>query len=1043
MSDQYNKYYYQTHCGLPYERTEHWLAFFGGIADHIVEDIDPETVLDAGCAMGFLVEALRDRGAEAYGIDISEYAIGEVREDIKKFCKVGSILDPLERQYDLIITIEVMEHLTPEEGKKAIENLCRYTDDILFTSTPYDFKEATHQNVQPPEYWAEIFARNGFIRDIDYDAGYITEHAMRFVRTRKKMPAIVRDYERKNYVCSLENKKLRELSLEMRDALSQQYTTIERLTIDNERLKKEEGLKPGLEQEIARLKTEISGKSEENYNLTQQMLDLNRRVNELRIELDSMRRSIVWKFTTMFHTKVIEKLLPISSKRRETYDLFLKGGRILVNEGWNSFWMSYRAYRWSKGRFVDNTSFLNNIYESDISLSDSLRCTYEELRLIRDRVKSVRKHTESVDIIICIHNALSDVRKCLDSVIRYTSPPYSLILVDDGSNMETASYLNNFSQLFGTRLIRNNEPRGYTFAANQGMRDSNSDYIVLLNSDTIVTPEWLDRMVECASTDEKTGMVGPLSNTASWQSVPEIQSNGDWHNNPLPPGVSVPQMGRLVAKVSKRQYPKIPFLNGFCLLVKRDLIEEIGYFDEESFGRGYGEENDYCLRALKAGWELRVADDVYIFHAQSRSYTDELRKELVKKSDKVLLEKHGLTDVYDGVAGCKHNRVLEGIRARIQSEFNRRILVESGKKQWEGKRILFVLPVTEPGGGAYVIIQECKALIEMGIDARILNYPKNKKAFEKNFPDLGVPVIYENMSEIGSIAAEFDACIGTVNTTVEKLKTIEQTNGKPVMGYYIQDFEPYFYSSGSIDYLKAIESYTLIPSVCRVTKTQWNRDLLYSIVGVDCTIIGPSVDIDQFRPYAKQSRLVNDTITIGALIRPSTPRRNPLFTLEVLGEIQEIYGSRVKIVTFGCTSDELDALEKPKNLTLTHMSVIEREDMPALFNAFDIFVDFSSYQAMGLTALECMACGVAVVVPCEGGAKEIVHDGVNGLIVDSSSLEASIRALRSIIEDDNLRQAISRRAIVDACNYTVEQAAYNFLTALFGQEGTYTKQEDT
>lgn len=1043
MSYSYDKYYFLTSCGAPYKRTEHWLAFFGGIADRIVEDIGPETVLDAGCAMGFLVEALRDRGVEAYGIDVSEYAIGEVREDIKEFCKVGSILDPLERQYDLIITIEVMEHLTPEEGKKAIENLCRYTDDILFTSTPYDFKEATHQNVQPPEYWAEIFARNGFIRDIDYDAGYITEHAMRFVRTRKKMPAIVRDYERKNYVCSLENKKLRELSLEMRDALSQQYTTIERLTIDNERLKKEEGLKPGLEQEIARLKTEISGKSEENYNLTQQMLDLNRRVNELRIELDSMRRSIVWKFTTMFHTKVIEKLLPISSKRRETYDLFLKGGRILVNEGWNSFWMSYRAYRWSKGRFVDNTSFLNNIYESDISLSDSLRCTYEELRLIRDRVKSVRKHTESVDIIICIHNALSDVRKCLDSVIRYTSPPYSLILVDDGSNMETASYLNNFSQLFGTRLIRNNEPRGYTFAANQGMRDSNSDYIVLLNSDTIVTPEWLDRMVECASTDEKTGMVGPLSNTASWQSVPEIQSNGDWHNNPLPPGVSVPQMGRLVAKVSKRQYPKIPFLNGFCLLVKRDLIEEIGYFDEESFGRGYGEENDYCLRALKAGWELRVADDVYIFHAQSRSYTDELRKELVKKSDKVLLEKHGLTDVYDGVAGCKHNRVLEGIRARIQSEFNRRILVESGKKQWEGKRILFVLPVTEPGGGAYVIIQECKALIEMGIDARILNYPKNKKAFEKNFPDLGVPVIYENMSEIGSIAAEFDACIGTVNTTVEKLKTIEQTNGKPVMGYYIQDFEPYFYSSGSIDYLKAIESYTLIPSVCRVTKTQWNRDLLYSIVGVDCTIIGPSVDIDQFRPYAKQSRLVNDTITIGALIRPSTPRRNPSFTLEVLGKIQEIYGSRVKIVTFGCTSDELDALDKPKNLTLTHMSVIEREDMPALFNAFDIFVDFSSYQAMGLTALECMACGVAVVVPCEGGAKEIVHDGVNGLIVDSSSLEASIRALRSIIEDDNLRQAISRRAIVDACNYTVEQAAYNFLTALFGQEGTYTKQEDT
>src|ERR1700675_4264980 len=72
-----------------YERSEHWMRFFGTIADHIVKDIGPRTVLDAGCAMGFLVEALRDRGVDAFGIDISEYAISQVRSDIKPYCRQG------------------------------------------------------------------------------------------------------------------------------------------------------------------------------------------------------------------------------------------------------------------------------------------------------------------------------------------------------------------------------------------------------------------------------------------------------------------------------------------------------------------------------------------------------------------------------------------------------------------------------------------------------------------------------------------------------------------------------------------------------------------------------------------------------------------------------------------------------------------------------------------------------------------------------------------------------------------------------------------
>src|SRR3954447_6886411 len=97
--------YFRSHCGIPYERNSHWLNFFGGIANEIIRSLRPQRVLDAGCAWGFLVEALWDRGVEAWGIDISSYAISNVRRDIKPFCKSASLTEPIEGHFDLITCI--------------------------------------------------------------------------------------------------------------------------------------------------------------------------------------------------------------------------------------------------------------------------------------------------------------------------------------------------------------------------------------------------------------------------------------------------------------------------------------------------------------------------------------------------------------------------------------------------------------------------------------------------------------------------------------------------------------------------------------------------------------------------------------------------------------------------------------------------------------------------------------------------------------------------------------------------------------------------
>jgi hypothetical protein len=217
----FDAYYYAHGCGEPYQRSPAWLALFNAIAERIDQDIQPASVLDAGCAIGLLVEGLRQRGVEAWGIDISEYAIQNVSPEIRSCCRVASVADPLDRDYDLIVSIEVLEHMHPPQAQAAIANFCQHSDDILFSSTPFDYKEVSHFNVQPPEAWAELFARQGFYRDVDFDASFITPWAVRFRRRQELVQRIVRDYERRYWLLWKENTDLRQLALEMRDQLAE------------------------------------------------------------------------------------------------------------------------------------------------------------------------------------------------------------------------------------------------------------------------------------------------------------------------------------------------------------------------------------------------------------------------------------------------------------------------------------------------------------------------------------------------------------------------------------------------------------------------------------------------------------------------------------------------------------------------------------------------------------------------------------------------------------------------------------------------------
>jgi len=292
------------------------------------------------------------------------------------------------------------------------------------------------------------------------------------------------------------------------------------------------------------------------------------------------------------------------------------------------------------------------------SLEDpNLESQYDRVRLTENWGKSIQFECISryaplsseprAEIIIPVFNALQETLDCLHSIRGNTTVPYALTVIDDASEPEVTQALRAYQQRNpGLTLLQNETNLGYTRTANLGFAHARAEWVVLLNSDTIVTPGWLEGLLECAESDPEIKFVGPLSNAATWQSVPAVfDVMGKFKVNSLPSGYEAADMARLVQAYSRRAYPRVKLLNGFCTLIHRQTVMELGLLDETAFPQGYGEENDLCLRAAAAGHQLAIADHVYVYHAKSASFGPVRRNTLSKAGSDALRRKHPAVDL--------------------------------------------------------------------------------------------------------------------------------------------------------------------------------------------------------------------------------------------------------------------------------------------------------------------------------------------------------------------------------------------------------------
>lgn len=241
------------------------------------------------------------------------------------------------------------------------------------------------------------------------------------------------------------------------------------------------------------------------------------------------------------------------------------------------------------------------------------------------------KERNNISIIVPIYNAVDDLKVCIENLVKYTSSKLDIILINDcSSDLNVNDVLSKASQFINIRTFSNDVNLGFTKTVNKGIELACENDVILLNSDARVTPRWVEGLLSAAESDGRIATVTPMSDRAGAFSAPKIGNE-----NELPIGIFEEEYAVAFRRRSIGSYPTVPTGNGFCMFIRRDCINEIGKLDDVSFPRGYGEENDFCMRARKAGWRNIIDDRTYIFHDRSKSFGGE-KDELIRSGRSVI-----------------------------------------------------------------------------------------------------------------------------------------------------------------------------------------------------------------------------------------------------------------------------------------------------------------------------------------------------------------------------------------------------------------------
>jgi GT2 family glycosyltransferase/glycosyltransferase involved in cell wall biosynthesis len=663
----------------------------------------------------------------------------------------------------------------------------------------------------------------------------------------------------------------------------------------------------------------------------------------------------------------------------------------------------------------------------------------------------------SVEILVPVHNEWHVLRPCLESLDAFTDYPHaSITVLDDGSDRHTQRRIEQFvaaDRGLPSRVLRNETAQGFVKNSNRGMRQAKADMVVLLNSDTVVTPGWLSRLVDAALTEPAIASVMPMSNQASFHSVD------------VPMGWNVFQYGAALSRTMRRSCFDTVTSGGFCLLLKREALEDIGLFDE-AFGMGYGEESDWCMRAVKKGWRVVGAEDAFVYHRGKVTFKDFKDETFRDGNYQLFMERWG--EPYRRAMGrYKKDDPLAGVRsafvrmdssapppilsafydrmrmgggvyamneasryvrdqggmARVPTMIKERGLLRAPETrhpmprgcQSRGRpRVTYVLEKFSISGGVLSVVQLVNRLTMLGWDAKIATHHDHDQTHLSAYMLYHSPYVFPSAESMIRSFPETDLVVATLWSTAEKVhRIVSETRKLAVPWYFVQDDETGFFAKWDAEGRRAVmRSYELIPD--RIVKTDWLTETLAER-GHDCHKVPLGMDLDLF--YAEDRERERSPRVLG-MARPRTPRRGFEALIETMRRIKA-ERPEVEICLYGCPN--LD--EYGVDFEHTDLGVVPHARLRRVYNDALVLLDTSSFQGFGRMGLEAMACGCATVLTRFGGVAEYARHEENSLMIDPADRDETVGAVLRLLDDAALRDRIVQGGYRTAARFSCDEEA--------------------
>lgn len=479
------------------------------------------------------------------------------------------------------------------------------------------------------------------------------------------------------------------------------------------------------------------------------------------------------------------------------------------------------------------------------------------------------------DVIIPVYNAPEWVKLCVQRLVAQTPDDClnRVILIDDASNTFTGDLLKDLEKEHNKIvLVRNEENLGFVKSINRGLAMTETPYILLLNSDCLITKNTIPKLIAHAMGQDSIGLVSPVSNNSPVVSLEMV------------PGYSFIDMNDLVERLfSGISYPACTIV-GNCLLITRACFEQTGLFDL-CWGRGYGEETDYQFRAMQKGFEARIALDTYVYHKSQASFAEDAELAALRRNQyRLFIEKWG--NEYSALSEqYSRNDPIDFMRESI-----REYLQNSGyHPQYD---VVYCLPgLSQPVGGVHIVVDIINYLILKDIKAGLVVGPDIGPFYDRLFFNY---LTYESLPDFLALPIQTKAIVATCWNTVYACSLFAALKNIPVI-YFIQGYEVAF--RNGIYYGKAESTYAIADDL--IVTSDWLHDKLLANFGVDSRIITNGFDDAVF--YPDPSRKTPDRPETVTMVLRGSVEKGDWVLMDVIKDLLRDRNRRIDIyaICFG------------------------------------------------------------------------------------------------------------------------------------------------